>query len=490
MFKKFLWLEWKAFTRSASFGTNMALKIVLGILAVFYSFGFVIMSIAAFYGIREELHQDPLVVVSKYLVYYFLADITIKAMIQKIPVVNIKPMLTLPIKRSTIINFVLGKSFLSFFNVVHAFAVFPFVIVLFIEGYDPVGVLFFWLGLWLLVYINNLINVLMSESDLVFVLFIAVAGGFGALQYFGFFDITLVTGVFYHGLYATYYVILIPVVVFGLLYWYSHKYFRKKMYLDTGLKDKAEIADGREYTFLNRFGLMGSFLKNDLRLILRNKRSRNVLISSFIFLFYGVLIMTGIVPGYNTNFWKVLGGLMTTGSFLFTFGQFVPSWDSAYYPLMMSQNIRYRDYIASKWWLIVTATLISTLLCSFYLFWGVQTYLFILVGALYNVGVNSHLVLLGGAFLKTPIDLAAGKQAFADKKAFNGKVLLLSIPKVLIPVALYYLGLFTYGPELGYVLIAVAGIAGFSLRNYVFRMTERAYKSEKYSTLAAFKQKN
>jgi hypothetical protein len=37
------------------------------------------------------------------------------------------------------------------------------------------------------------------------------------------------------------------------------------------------------------------------------------------------------------------------------------------------------------------------------LFWW-QTYLTIVVGGIYNIGVNSQLVLLGGAYTKTPID--------------------------------------------------------------------------------------
>jgi hypothetical protein len=35
----------------------------------------------------------------------------------------------------------------------------------------------------------------------------------------------------------------------------------------------------------------------------------------------------------------------------------------------------------------------------------------------YNIGVNSQLVLLGGAYTKTPIDLGSGKGAFGDKKS-------------------------------------------------------------------------
>src|SRR5690606_24400472 len=99
---------------------------------------------------------------------------------------------------------------------------------------------------------------------------------------------------------------------------------------------------------------------------------------------------------------QVFAGIFVSGGFLFTFGQFVPSWDSSYYQLMMSQNIQYKEYLSSKWWLIVIATVISALLASFYLYFGWKIYMLILVGAIYNIGVNSYLVLLGGAYVKTP----------------------------------------------------------------------------------------
>jgi hypothetical protein len=50
---------------------------------------------------------------------------------------------------------------------------------------------------------------------------------------------------------------------------------------------------------------------------------------------------------------------------------------------------------------------------------GWQTYLTIVVGGIYNIGVNSQLVLLGGAYTKTPIDLSSGKGAFGDKKSIS-----------------------------------------------------------------------
>jgi hypothetical protein len=489
MFLKFIRLEWKAFVRSQAFGTNMALKIFLGIIAVFYSLMFLGLSAGGYYIIKKQMHQEPLVLVCKYLFYYFLADLIIKSLLQKLPVINIRPLLTLPIKRRTVINFALCKSLASFFNIVHVFSIVPFSVVLLREGYDPAGVLLWWLGMWLLVYINNLVNMLMSDNDYVFAIFLGVLALFSGLQYFSYFDVTRVTGVFFHGLFTTYYMVLFPLVAFIILWIVAHRFFSKKMYLDTGLKGRHQQAKTQDFTWLNRFGSTSTFLKNDLKLILRNKRSKTTVVMSVLFIFYGLLFFTDMIEVYQGAGWQVFASIFVTGGFLFTFGQFVPSWDSAYYPLMMSQNIPYRQYIASKWWLMVIATAVSAVVCSFYLYFGWHVYLMILSGAVFNIGINSLLVLFGGAFVKTPIDLASGKQAFGNKQAFNIKTMLLTLPKTLGPILLYLLGEKLFSPTAGYLFVAGAGLLGLAFRNVAFRAIERIYKAEKYSTIAAYKQK-
>lgn len=489
MFTRFISLEWKAFTRASSFASSVVMKVFMIIAAVYFSLIFLSLGFFGF-DILQDTGQDPLVLLSKFMVYYMLMDLLIRIFLQKIPVMNIRPLLTLPIKRGTIVHFAIGKTVLSFFNFLHYFLFVPFAIRLAAEGYDALNVLLWWVGITALIYCNNFLNILANNKDWVFMVILAVFAGIAGLQYFQVFDITIVTSVFYHGLYATYYMFLIPVAGLAGLWFATYKYFRNALYLDTGLKGKHDIAETQDYTWLNRFGTMGTFLKNDIKLIRRNKRSKTTIIMSVLFLFYGLLFMTGALEVYDKPFWKVFAAIFVSGGFLFTFGQFVPSWDSAYYPLMMSQNIKYKDYIASKWWLIVIGTLVSTVLASFYLYFGIETYLFVVAGALYNIGVNSHLVLLGGAFIKTPIDLASSKQAFGDKKAFNMKTMLLSIPKLLLPVALFIIGDYISGPTLGYMVLAGAGVIGFAFRNVVFRQIEKVYKIEKYKTLDAYKQKS
>ena len=486
MIKKFIYLEWKAFTRSASFGANVAMKILIGFLMVYFSVLFIGMGVGAFYVLRK-MNLEPLSTINQFLIYYFLFDLVVRLLMQAIPVLNIKPLLVLPFKKPTIVHFSLGKTALSFFNWVHALFFVPFSIVLAMEGYDITGIIFWLLAAFSLVYINNFLNIILSNIDKLFVVFIGIIMALGAAQYYKIFDITTFTTPVFQGFYETKGLFIIPVLVLAGLYLFTFKYFKNNLFLDAGLSKKEDIATTENLSWLNQFGTLGTFLKNDIKLIKRNKRSKTTIFMSVFFLFYGFIFFGNT---HQPEVMHIFAGIFVSGGFLFVFGQFVPSWDSSYYQLMMTQNIPYRGYITSKWWLIVIGTIISTIIASFYLFFGWEIYLTIVVGAIYNIGVNSHLVLLGGAFTKTPIDLSSAGGAFGDKKAFNASAMLLTLPKLLLPLGLYAIGLHLGNKTIGLALVAGAGVLGFILKDKVFSLIEKRYKVEKYSTISAYKQKN
>ena len=488
MIQKFLYLEWKAFFRSASFATNLALKILMGFVAAYFILVFLALGIGAFY-ILKKMNLDPIVTVNKFMIYYVLMDLIIRLLLQKIPVMNIRPLLIFPIKKATIVHFSLGKTALSFFNLVHGFFLIPFSIVLMVEGYDVVSVLLWFTAVFSLLYSNNFINILLSNKDNLFAIFLGIAAVLAGLHYYGLFNITNYTAPFFDAIFNTYWVFAIPIVALIGLYYVTFQYFKNNLYLDAGLSNKHDVAKTEELTWLNQFGTIGTFLKNDIKLIKRNKRSKTTVGLSVMFLFYGFLFFTNGIEAYNNPVMHIFAGIFVSGGFLITFGQFVPSWDSAYYQLMMTQNVPYKGYLSSKWWLMVIATIITTTIASFYLYFGWQVYLTIVVGAIYNIGVNSHLVLLGGAYTKTPIDLSSGKGAFGDKKAFNVKTMLISIPQLALPVLLYWLGSTMANANVGLAIVASAGVIGFAMKDKVFSLIEKIYKSEKYATIAAYKQK-
>jgi len=478
MFKHFINLQWKSFFRAASFKTEIWFKVLMIFGAIYFAAVFLSLGVGSFFLIKKAGLGDPLRVVNKFLIYYWVFDLAFRYILQKMPVINIKPLLYLPIVKNKVVHYSLGKTMASFFNWTHAFFFVPFSIVLLFQGYDVLGVIGWHIAIIALIYSNNFINILVNNKDAVFYPVLGLLVVLGICQYYQIFDITVYTAPLFDALYDLPWTAVITWLLLAVLYISAFKYFKKNMYLDAGLATKQTEAKTEDFAWLNRFGNLGLFLKNDIKLIKRNKRSKTTVIMSFFFIFYGLLFFTGMLEVYDNPF-----------GFLFSFGQFVPSWDSSYYPLMMSQNIRYKEYLDSKWYLIVIATLISTVLASFYLVWGWEAYAAVVVGAIYNVGVNSYLVLWGGAYIKTPIDLTSNKKAFGDKQAFNAKTLLLTLPKLILPIVFYAIGHFLINPIAGYSFVVLAGILGFVFKNPVFRKIEGIYKKEKYKTLLAYKQK-
>ncbi len=486
MLKHFLSLEWKSFFRSAALGTNIIIQIFKVLMALYFIAMFTIMGFAI-YPALEDMGLEPMATVNKFLIYYLFFDLVLRYFVQKMPVVNIKPLLILPFNKNTIVHFALGKTLASFFNLIHAFFFIPFSILLVINGFSVGHVLLWHLAIMGLIFMNNSINVLINNKDSVLYPLVIVVIAIGAAQYYKVFDITQYTAVFFQGLYTTYYLFMLPIVAAVALYYFAFKYFKNNLYLDEGLAKKTELAKTENFNWLNQFGTLGTFLKNDIRLLKRNKRARATVMASVFFLFYGLLFLGNMRGANRSEAIQIFAGIFVTGGFMLNFGQFVPSWDSSYYQLMMSQNIQYREYLSSKWWLMVIATLISSLLAAFYLYFGWHTYLLMLTGAVYNIGVNSHIVLLGGAYNKTPIDITVRK-AFGDKQAINFTNFIIAIPKIIVPLGLYGLGDYLYNEKTGMLFVLIAGILGFAFRNLVFKQIEKIYKTQKYATIAAYKQ--
>ncbi len=489
MLKFLLTLEWKAFSRSASFKLNLFLKILFFLGAIYVIGLFVLFGFLSYF-LLEENGLPPLETINKYLIYYFALDLTLRFFFQKLPAANIKPLVVLNIKRSQLVRYFLGKTVVSIFNIIQLFFFIPLCGVMIYEGMPVLQVLLWGLSLLLWIYCFNFLNLLISNRPVFFYITLAIIAVVGVLHYFDIADLTVFTAVFFTSFYNYPFLVILPLGLLVLLYKGTFAFYSKNLYLDAALSKAQQEVKTEDFSWLDRFGTISTFLKNDIRMIKRNKRARTTVLMSILFLFFGILSFGDFVPGYNNDFMHVAFGIVITGGFLLNFGQFVPSWDSSYYPLMMCQNIKYRDYLMAKWWLMVLGTLVLMALSSFYLYFGWQVYALILATGVFNIGVNGYLVLWGGAYIKTPVDLEKNKNVLGEKQAFNLKALLISMPKIFIPV-LIYIGFKTFWSiEAALVALTVIGASGLVFRNRVFDKIEVLYKSEKYEALKAYKQKN
>ena len=494
MFKIMFSLQWKEFNRGKAVGGKLVAKIFKWIGIIYVAFMTFLMGIiASAYGgplaefPLEEVTTAPFLYVNKQLIYVFVYLIVLRYFVQSLPVVNIKALLLTPVLKTQIVRFSLLKTVLTYFNILPLFFLIPFSFLLASTGdYDIVGLIFWNINIVGLIYVTNFFNFLLKNKNKLIYGIGGILALIKILEYYSIVDFTTYSEQFFYLFYSQPYATAFTWLLVFWLYNYVNKYLLQGLYIDTGLQVKIKEAKMDDFSFLDRFGKTATFIKNDLRLLKRSKRARTAVYMGIGTLFYGfIFVPSEEILGSGILFF---GYLFSTGGFLFMFGSFVPSWDSQYYPLMMTQNIEYKEYLNSKWSLMIIGTVISTVLASFiYSFFGVNAVYAVLAGAFYNIGVNGYLTLWAGAYTKSPIDLNSSANAFGDKKAFNAKTMLVGIPQMLLPVLVYYFTSQYYDHLTGCLAVAGLGTLGIFLKPVAFSLIMKAYKTEKYSTLKAYK---
>jgi len=488
MFLKFLRLEIKSFFRGSSVGINLAMKIFrfIGILSfIGYCIG---AAFLAFFYVKGEMEQDPVKIVSRFMIILWVADLILKYLMQQMSTQNIKPFLTLNISKKTLVNYMLIKTFLSPFSWMNSFFLITFAVICMFNGFGILGSLSWLITLSLLFYLNNFINILFNNKENIAIAVGIVFAAIGGLAYYNIVPVLDYSERFFYLFYDKPYFTLFAIALFAALWKICYNHVKQEFYLDQGLEDKKTIGKTENIAFLNKYGAIGSFINNDIKMMRRNKVTKGIIIGSFMFIFYGLLMFSSDV--YKTPYMMMFMGLFVTGGFQFLFGQRVPSFDSSYYPLMMTLNVPYKEYLKAKWWLMNIVTAVSIVVALFYAIISWETYFTFFAAGLYNIGVNSQFTLWSGAFNKTQIDLNSKEKVMGQKNSFNLKSLLLLIPKMLLPMAVFGISKYFFGMTEAVISIAVLGLIGFLFREKIFDTIVKQYKSEKYSTLEAFKSKN
>jgi len=468
----------------------------INILMVFFALYFIVMFLGLGFGLLFILkkafpEQDAFVIANGFLFYWIIGDLLMRFFLQKLPVMSVKPLLTLPIKRSTVVNYVLGKSAVSFFNFLPLFAIIPFSIMLMSDGYAKPMVLTWMFTMIIVVLIINFLNFIIeafsAEKELSFLPIIVVAGTLFSLDYFDILPMKSLIGEGLISISNNPILILIPIAILVLFYVYNYKILKSKLFLDSSLKSKVTEVKAADLSWTKRFGDIAPFMQLDLKLIWRNKRTKSMAMLLVIGLLYGLFFYPQ--PMYrDMEFMFAFIGIFSTGFFLINFGQFIPAWDSGYYKMLMSQNIKYEQYLRSKFILMVMSVVILFVLGIPYVYFGWKILLAHFAAAIYNIGVNSHVILYGGSFNRKKIDL--DKKAAFNYQGTGAVQWLIGIPLMVLPMGLFALANWLIGFEAEIGLLIVLGIIGIVLHKKLLKGITKKYLDSKYKMIDAFSQDN
>ena len=484
MISHFLKLEWKQFIRSASFGKSLGLKILMGFFALYFILSFLTIGIGGYFILKKIFPEsDPLQIVNSYLLFAILGDLIFRYLMQKLPIMNIKPMLTLQIKKSTLVHYVLGKSSFSFFNILGLFFYIPFALVLIKEGYNVAGVLGWLLTMILIIQSANFLNFIINKNNIAFAILSLILISLIGLQKFDIVDVVGFGGHLFDIIYTNPIYSLFGVVLLILLYQLNYKQLHGQVYLDAAVSVKVEEVNTSDMTWANKLGDVAPFIKNDIRLIWRNKRTKTVFLMSFLFLFYGLVFFTQETYREMPAM-LMFAALFVTGGFTLNYGQFIPAWDSAHYKMLMSQSFKYRKFLESKWVLMVAMTTILYVLSFPYLYFGTDIFLMITAGAVFNIGFNSLFLLYSGSFNRKKIDLT--KSGFGNTQGTSATQFLIIVPLMLLPMLLFWIFNKFVGHNAGFIVVATLGIISLLLKNYAMNFIEKKYIKDKYAMINAF----
>lgn len=460
----------------------------MGFFAV-YMISFLILGGAILYKVLREFfpHVSPLWMMSQFMVYWVLIELFFRYFMQKLPVMDIKPLLISPIEKKTIAHYILGRSAVSFYNLLAPFFFIPFGIVLMTEGYPLMNVALWWIGIFAIVLCINYINFLINKSDKALVLIAAVIVTLYGLDYFGVVPVKEFFGPIFHGLYQYPFAFMVPVALAVLAYYINFNYLKNRLTLDETLKVKAKKADTSELAWTRRFGDMAPFLQLDLRMIWRNKRTKSQVFISLLIALYGLIFYTQDIYA-DMKVMHCFLGIFMTGIFLSNFGQFIPAWDSSYYSMIMSQNIPLRKYLESKALLIMVSVVVMFFLTIPYVYFGTDVLLINLAGAFYNLGVNIPVILYFGSFNKKRIEL--DQSPFGNMQGTSATQFLILLPVLGLPIALFAIFYLAISLQAALIVLSLLGIVGFVLRNYFMERITKQYRVKKYGMIAGFKEKS
>ncbi len=487
MVKWFLLHEWKAKIRSPFWQKSIGINIVLGLLAAYLGLNMLALGFFLDVMLLDAFpERPPFDIFNQYLLYYLLADLLMRFFLQQFPVFDLQRYLLLPVKKSKLFHFLLLKSIPTFFNVLPLFFIIPFAVKVVFPGYAILTALT-WLVLVLsLVLINNFVAYYLKKTfslqPLVSIGVIALLAGLAYLDFRGLLPLSAFFAAALEGVLRQPALIIAPLTILAGVYVFLYSVFQRYAYLDAQVNARRRIASsGQNFEVLDRLGKIGQIIQLDINLIWRNKRPRTMLLMAVVFFFYPFIFLDMMdSPG-----WMIFVGIIVTGMTMANYGQFLLSWESSFFDLLMGRNFSMREYFEAKFFLFTGMVTFFTLFSLLYGFLNLQLPLIFLAVALYNIGVNSFVTMYFSTYNTKRID--PERQAFFNYEGVGASQFLYVIPLFLGPILIYLpFGASGY-PYAGLAAIALCGLVGILFRNQLLDALTNQFRARKYIITSGFK---
>ena len=462
--------QWKAATRSAAVSRSAGIKIFMGF--IFFIL-FIELIGGGFYlgSSLAENSQNPVADLLGYGLYFFLAILMGRFMLQKLPTFMVTPYLHLPIKKSKLVNHILTKPLFNSLNILPV----SFAVAITIGLQKQLDAYTFWIIFSIVIigdlfvnYLSIYIKRVQIKHESLFYLFLASVAGFILLDQFKIVNAQDISSDIFMQVIQNPLWLLAGVLLFAIAYYLNFQLLFKHFSLeDFGKGDSNQRSSLEHLKYLDRFGKIGTFALLELKMYVRNKRTRSTLFMVPLFLLYGLFFYTN--PTYlEMDGFLIFVGVFISGGFMMSFGLYFFAWESGHFDLMLTANNTYKDYIKAKYYLMLSTSTIIFLLSTLYIFFGIEILIINSACFLFNIGINSLLLLYFATNNNQHMDLSKGS-AF-NYQGISGRHFVLMIPLLVLPIFIYLPFDLMNHSNAGLAFIGALGILGLLFREKMLDM--------------------
>ena len=476
--------------RSSVWQKNLVINIIIGIFLSFVILEFLVLGLMLDkILLSADPDGAPELLLEKGLVYYYFIFFFFRFYLQSLPVFDLPAFLHLPVKKSKIIMFMQLRSLTSFFNFVPLIIFMPFAIKYMGAEYD-FATAFVWFSAIMLFEITSNFTLLWlkrksSDSGKVFLAMLVFFALVFLLEKYRIFSFGSISMSYFEALQSKYYLILLPLTSSILMFYLSYRYLLYHSYIDDIVSrgKSGERLTGR-LSRLESMGDTGRLILNEIKLLLRNKRSKSILYIIPLSLMYGLFFYGG--QQHMGSTFHIFVGIFITGGFLISYGQYILAWESTNFDFLQTANIQRREYFRAKYYLLGFSVVIAFVLSTPYVFYGKEVLLANTVAALYNIGVNVPFLLFAASYNRKRMELS--KSASFNYQGVGVNNFLIAFPLVLGPMLLFYVVENLFSAQTAMIFTGALGLAGILLHKKLIDGAVRFFEKNRYKIMEGFRE--
>lgn len=487
-------LNWKSIKRSPDFERKVIVNIIFGILVLFMVLQLLMLGFFLDRMIKEDIlpGSDPVVVVNGVLMFYFGIDFVIRLVFQKLRSTAGKPYLVMNMGKNTIADFVLLKTPWTLVNLFPLLIVVPFFFngVLATRGIVQALAWLTTLFSTLLfnTYLVNYTKLRFYKNSLPTSLAVGAVLVFIFLEKLKLISLTSFSAMIFQMIMLYPGCAIVPILAAVCMYRINHSFLVRNLYIENLAAERKNQTAKEYFSFLRRFGMIGALISLDIKLMLRNKRSRVSMWMPFLFLFYGLFFYPG--KGFSrgdgvSDFMQLFVGLFISGFFIMSYGMMTFCYESNHFSFLLTRRIDMFTYLRTRYYFMIAMATIVYVLSVFYLYFGVKVFIVNTMMYIFNVGFTAFFFLFLSTFNKIKFDLSAGMSSLQGK----GSNQFAAIFALILLMLIFYLPLRIFlGNDVAIYFFGVVGVIGFISQNMILNFLLHQFYRRRYIMSEGFRQ--